>query len=338
MSKTRLVLFLIIVAVWAINQTSYAIEPADAVVRLAVGVGDANNGDEINNWGLLAGFIISDGDQRSVISAAHAVSHNTRSVSKEFWAIFRSQGRPEKLKLIGYDHRLDVALFNFVNVDANKNRPALELGSSDNLVLGDILTSIGHPKGFGWTISSAEIVNLMVNRNDSSSITAPQMVIYDGSINRGVSGGPLLNKENKVVAMSVQAFDSGAGLFSSGGGSALGAAVAVDDIKYVLPKLMVGGEVRHPPIGVRFDNESYCLDWDFDKLKIKRPAVIGGLVALVVDGGSVEDKSGLQAGDVIVSCDDKKLKNACDLYRQIYFRHDFGDEIKLKIDRYGKNR
>jgi len=218
-----------------------------------------------------------------------------------------------------------------------KDRPTLKLGSSTDLKLGDNVTSIGQPLNFRWTVVSGKISHLGVNPNCNRTTKAPQLILYDGSVNEGVSGGPLLNHKGEVVAMSVQMIDVG-GAVLFGAGSTLGLALPVEDIRYVLPKLKAGGEIKHPPIRMKFDREDRMLDWEFEQLQIRRPSIVGGLAIFRLNDDSAEKEAGLKIGDVIVSCDGKKPKSVCDLYRQIYFRHDFNEEMKLLIDRYGQQQ
>jgi len=123
MSRSKIVLWLVVVVITIVigSKRLHAAELVDAVVCLNAAISNINKGDEIESWRQMTGFIIDDDGQRLIVSVGHGVDYSGHTYAKEFWAIC-SEGRPERLELIGYDHQLDVALFGFLRADANKER------------------------------------------------------------------------------------------------------------------------------------------------------------------------------------------------------------------------
>lgn len=332
---SRLFGLFLIIFIFAAGGNLNAADPADAVVYLTIGYGQQDK-TEITDWNWLTGFVINNQDKKAVLTAAHFIDDDQVGMIKEIWAIFRTNKRPARLALVGYDYRVDVAWLRFVQTDAEKDQSSLVLGDSQNLTAGNqVVSIIGHPLNLLWTVVSGKIANL--NAGINNNFSQPQVIIYDGFIESGVSGSPLLNEKNEVVGMAVGSFFHQSP-FDFGGAPAnsLAVAIPVDDIKDVLPELKKGGAVEHPPLGMKFEAEHRLLDWEFQKNNISRPTV-SGLMITVVKKNSAEEQAGLLAGDVILSCDNREPKDACDLYRLIYFRHDFDEEMELKINRYGQD-
>lgn len=311
------------------------IDCKESVVLIAVGVGPKKT---INAWHHLSGFIFEDKDGKWVISAGHLVKKDKTEEIKKIIAYFHSKTKnPENLKLVGYDSRLDISLLKFVNQKAVKDLPALKLGSSNNLKTGQGVISIGHLSILKWTETSGEIVNLVTGIN--YKFKQPQLIIHSSVINPGSSGSPLLNSQKEVVGVNVMLiyplikhnYFKYPKLVNI-----LSAAVPIDDIKSVLPRLKKGGKVERQPVGMNFEYSSRFHKIDLRKWGIKKRPPIPGLMVYKLRPDSVEEKADFQLGDIILSCDDKVTENIGGLYRTIYFEHGFDELMKIKINRYGK--
>jgi len=197
-------------------------------------------------------------------------------------------------KIVGRDPKTDLAL---IKIEPEKPLPALSLGDSDKLEVGDWVVAIGNPFGLGHTVT-AGIVSAKYRKIGASSYD--NFIQTDASINPGNSGGPLLNMAGEVIGINTA-------IFSQGGGSiGIGFAIPVNMAKDLIPQLKAGKVVRGW-LGVMIQKITPELK---DKLKLKNDK--GALVADVTPGGPAE-KAGLQRGDVIVAFDGKEIQEMNEL-------------------------
>jgi len=197
-------------------------------------------------------------------------------------------------KMVGRDPKTDLAL---IKIDPEKPLPALVLGDSDKLEVGDWVVAIGNPFGLGNTVT-AGIVSAKYRKIGASSYD--NFIQTDASINPGNSGGPLLNMAGEVVGINTAIFSQ------SGGSIGIGFAIPVNMAKDLIPQLKEGKVVRGW-LGVMIQKITPELK---DKLKLKEDK--GALVADVTSGGPAE-KAGIKRGDVIVAFDGKEIQEMNEL-------------------------
>jgi S1-C subfamily serine protease len=148
-------------------------------------------------------------------------------------------------QVIGTDPRNDLALLR-VSASPEELHP-VELGSSDALQVGQWAIAIGNPFGqFDRTLTTGVIsaLNRTLEGADGRMITG--VIQTDAAINRGNSGGPLLDSSGRVIGINTAIFSP------TGANAGVGFAVPVDTIKRVLPDLLELGRYRHPWLGVRY--------------------------------------------------------------------------------------
>jgi S1-C subfamily serine protease len=147
--------------------------------------------------------------------------------------------------VVGADPRNDIALLR-VDAPAELLVP-VELGTSEGLLVGQRAIAIGNPFGqFGRTLTTGVISALgrTLEGDDGRPITG--VIQTDASINRGNSGGPLLDSSGRVIGIN-------SAIFSPSGASAgVGFAVPVDTVRRLLPDLLELGHYRHPWLGIRY--------------------------------------------------------------------------------------
>jgi len=316
-------------------------EHLDAVVYISVffeKVNKSPNGRDVKrpSWNYLSGFIFDDGDQKRVLSNAHLTDNGIDNI-KKIVAHFRPGTKlPEELKLLGYDRQLDIALLEFINPEAVKNHPALKLGSSKGLKLLQKVISIGHPNPLLWAADTGVINNLRDAVNHSSS--QPELIIHDCHLNSGSSGSPLLSEHYEVVGVNRSLIYPGSGFGFSGSQQPVniwGTAVPIDDVKFLLPKLRAGGEVKHLHIGIKVYYSNFFDESELSPFWIKKRP-INGLMVIRADVGTLGARAGLWPGDVIVSCNGQKPKDLMHLLKMMYLYHDVKDPLILEIDRFGE--
>jgi len=241
---------------------------------------------EFKQRGLGTGFII---DKDGFILTNNHVVEDTDEIKVKL-----GDDREFSAQIIGRDPKTDLAL---VKIDAKDPLPALSLGDSDKLEVGDWVVAIGNPFGLGNTVT-AGIVSAKYRQIGAGAYD--NFIQTDASINPGNSGGPLLNTAGEAVGINSAIFSQ------SGGSIGIGFAIPINMAKNLLPQLKTGKVVRGW-LGVMIQKITPDLK---DKLKLKEEK--GALVSDVTAGGPA-DKAGIQRGDVIVSFDGKEIKDSSEL-------------------------
>lgn len=225
-------------------------------------------------------------------------------------------GRVLDAKKIGQDEPSDVAL---LKVEA-KSLPAAKIGNVDKLKPGAWVLAFGAPFGFDHSVS-AGIVSAK-GRSLPWNAYVP-FIQSDASINRGNSGGPLVNGAGEVVGINSQI------LSSNGGSIGLSFSIPIDLAMEVADQLKKTGKVERGFIGVGYQELSADIA---DSFGLDRPR---GAVITQVSKGDAADKAGLKAGDVILSIEGITVENAGAL-PVIVGRMKPGSKAKFDILRDGK--
>lgn len=151
-------------------------------------------------------------------------------------------------EVVGVDPRNDVAL---LKVDAPEDiLVPVEFGVSESLKVGQRAIAIGNPFGqFGRTLTTGVISALDRTLEGSDGRTITGIIQTDAAINRGNSGGPLLDSSGRVIGINTAIFSP------TGTSAGVGFAVPIDTVKRLLPDLLTLGRYRHPWLGVRYAYE-----------------------------------------------------------------------------------
>jgi serine protease Do len=221
-------------------------------------------------------------------------------------------------KIIGRDPKTDLAL---IRIESDQVLPALPLGDSDKLEVGDWVMAIGNPYGLGHTVT-AGIVSAKYRQIGAG--TYDNFIQTDASINPGNSGGPLLDTTGKVIGVNTAIFSQ------SGGSIGIGFAIPINMAKDLLPQLKEGKVVRGW-LGVVIQQVTSELK---DKLKLSTEK--GALVADVVEGGPAE-KAGIERGDVIITFDGKDINESDDL-PYIVASTPVGKTVTVEVMRKGERK
>ncbi len=233
-----------------------------------------------------SGFIISNDGY--VITNNHVVQ-NAEEI------IVRLNDRREfTAELIGTDKRSDIAV---LKIDAI-NLPALKLGNSSKLNVGEWVLAIGSPFGFDYSVTAGIIS--AIGRSLPNENYVP-FIQTDAAINPGNSGGPLFNLEGEVIGVNSQIYSR------TGGFMGLSFAVPVDVVKDVYKQLRENGRVARGWLGVLIQDVTRELAESFD---MDHPH--GALIAKILPDGPAE-KAGLEVGDIVVKFNDKKVSFSSDL-------------------------
>ena len=259
-----------------------------------------------------SGFIFKD---NYILTNYHVVEDATEVV------VSLSDRREFIANVIGIDPLSDLAVLEVEGQDL----PAVNIGNSDELEVGDWVVAIGSPFSFDFSVT-AGIVSAkgrsIQNNNIGNYVPFLQT---DVAINPGNSGGPLFNLEGGVVGINSQIYSR------SGGYQGLAFSIPINVALDVADQIITNGEVKRGYLGVRMSE----VDSDLaDALGMSKP--YGALINDVEDGESA-DNAGLQPGDVIIEFNKKEIKFSSDL-PHVVGQIKPGSNAKGKVIRDGKTK
>ena len=219
-------------------------------------------------------------------------------------------------KIVGQDPQTDVAL---IKVDA-RDLPAIRLGDSDAMQIGDQVMAIGNPFGIGQTATLGIISAL---GRSLGMLDYEDFIQTDASINPGNSGGALVNMDGELVGINT------AILSRSGGSQGVGFAIPSNMAKQIMTSLIAHGKVQRAQLGVQIQNIDQAMA---EAHGLKSPH--GVLIADVIKGASAQ-KAGLRAGDVILAVNGKDVQDVSHMRNQISLS-DIGSTVDLRVLRDGR--
>jgi serine protease Do len=203
-----------------------------------------------------------------------------------------------------------------------KDLPVFEIGSPDQLQVGEWVLAIGTPFGFDQSVTAGIVSAKGRSLPDGNYVPFIQT---DVAINPGNSGGPLINMQGKVVGINSQIYSR------SGGYMGLSFAIPIDVAMNVVEQIKSKGKVSRGWLGVQIQDVTRQLAESFN---MDRPH--GALVAKVIAGGPAE-KAGLQIGDIIVEFNGQVIETSGELPPRVgVFPID--EKAKVKIIRQGEKQ
>jgi S1-C subfamily serine protease len=284
--------------------------------------------DPVPVEGAGSGFVI---DPRGYILTNFHVVQGAQSIE----VVLGDQSR-YPAKFIGADQRNDVAL---IQIDPKgKKLASLTLGDSAALQVGQKVLAIGNPFGFQSTLTTGVVSALGRTVQTSQSTFIDEAIQTDASINRGNSGGPLIDTHGDVIGINSAIYTP------SGTAAGIGFAIPINTAKVIAHDLMTDGRVHQAFLGVRTLPVAGWLSEALD-LPVKdgllieeatsgAPAAQAGL-----RGGDRVAQAGMRriaiGGDVIVSVDGQKISNQLDLSLILNHKRP-GDTVTVSIYRGGK--
>ncbi len=217
-------------------------------------------------------------------------------------------------KVIGLDKSSDIAL---IKIETKKKLPAVKLGSSKDLEVGEWVAAFGNPFGHGHSMTKG-IVSAIGREIDEINLFP--FIQTDASINPGNSGGPLVNIRGEVIGVN-SAIDARA--------QGIGFAIPIDNVKTLLPQLEKDGKVKRGYMGVALqdisEEEAASIDLNTSE----------GALVVHVEPGSPADKSGVKPRDLVIEFNGKKIRTSNDLTKEV-LKISLGEKANVKLNRRGK--
>lgn len=274
---------------------------------------------EYRQSGLGSGVIIDDDGY--ILTNEHVVSDASEI------EVTLSDGRKLKGIVKGSDPRSDLAI---IKIDAD-NLPVAKLGDSDKVKVGEWVVAIGNPFGFIMSNPQPTItVGVISALHRSFGYAGLNQTRYygdliqtDAAINKGNSGGPLVNLRGEIIGINALIYST------TGGYQGIGFAIPVNRAKRILEELKAGKEVKYGWLGVQVQSLTPELISLFNL-----PDDKGALVAEIIPDSPAQ-KGGLQKGDLIKKVDDKNILSSTEL-ANIITHLEMGQKTKIIVLRNGK--
>jgi len=229
-----------------------------------------------------------------------------------------SDGRRFDAKVIGKDPRSDIAL---IQLNDATNLTAIQMADSDNLQVGDYTVAIGNPYGLGETVTSGIVSAL--GRSGLNVDNYENFIQTDAAINRGNSGGALVNLNGELIGINT------AILAPDGGNIGIGFAIPSNMVKNLTAQMIEYGQVKRGELGIMGTE----LNSELAKA-IHVNAQRGAFISQVLPNSSAE-KAGMKPGDVIVSMNGKPLNSFAALRAEVGSLP-VGTKLALGVIRDGK--
>lgn len=260
----------------------------------------------------LGSGVIIDADKGYVVTNNHVVDNATKI------SVQLNDGRKFDAKVIGKDPRSDIAVIQLQNA---KNLTAIKMADSEQLRVGDYTVAIGNPYGLGETVTSGIVSAL--GRSGLNIENYENFIQTDAAINRGNSGGALVNLNGELIGLNT------AILAPDGGNIGIGFAIPSNMVKNLSKQMIEFGQVKRGELGIMGTE----LNSELAKA-MKVDAQRGAFISQVMPKSAAE-KAGIKAGDVILSMNGKPISSFAS-FRADIGTMPIGTKVTLGLLREGK--
>jgi Do/DeqQ family serine protease len=276
--------------------------------------GPGAGGREFKQFGAGAGSGVIVSSQGYIVTNNHVIEN-----ASEIEVILNDNSK-YAAKVVGTDPSTDIAVLKI----EGSNFPAIPIGNSDDLKIGEWVLAVGNPFNLTSTVTAgivsakARNINLLSERNSKEVVPIESFIQTDAAVNPGNSGGALVNTRGELIGINT-AIASQTGSYSG-----YSFAVPVNLVDKVMRDLIDFGIVQRGYLGVQIADVSQEI-----KEKNKLPDLKGVFIAKVVEGGSA-DKAGLKDGDVVLKIGSKEVNSVAALQEEIGKRRP-GDKVTLSV-------
>jgi Do/DeqQ family serine protease len=281
---------------------------------------NGDNGDspprerEFRSQGLGSGVVVRrDGDDYFVLTNSHVVGD-----ADEIRIVMHDESE-YTATLIGKDQRMDLAMVKF---QSDKNLPVANLGDSDDLYVGDWVLAVGSPFGFVSSVT-AGIVSAKGRTGPEQNIS--EFIQTDAAINKGNSGGALVNLNGEVIGINTWI------AAPTGGNVGVGFAIPINSAKKAIDDFIQEGEIQYGWLGVTVSDipDEIASEMDLEE-------VDGALIHNVYQD-SPADKGGIRPGDFVTAINGEQVSNRNEVVRKVG-NLAAGEEASFTVIRSGRER
>ncbi|MCP4202593.1 MAG: PDZ domain-containing protein [bacterium] len=258
-----------------------------------------------------SGFVVAANG--TVVTNAHVIEGASRIL------VTLSTGRELEAEVLGFDRDSDLAVLKV----AGRNLPAVELGSSSDLLIGETVIALGNPLGLSNTVTTGVLsARGRTVPAETGERLFTDFLQTDASINPGNSGGPLVNLEGDVIGINTAIV---------AGAEGIGFAIPADRVRRVVDDLLRYGSLQPIWTGLRLVSLDRELAREYD-LPLDRGAIVEQ-----VHPGSPAARSGFRVSDVLLEVGDRKVSSKEDVMTAVYSVA-VGSRVPIKIWRDGSQR
>ena len=273
-----------------------------------------------------SGFLMDDTGH--IVTNAHVVDGATKTT------VTFEDGTQAKGTILGADKSADVAVVKIDKVPTGVS--PVPLGNSGGLTVGQEVVAIGNPYGYSGTATTGIVSALKRAIQSPSGFTIQNAIQTDAAINQGNSGGPLFDRDGRVIGINSQIASE------NGGNVGIGFAVPIDTVRPIVASIIAGGTAQHAWIGIQGRELTPGL-----AQKLGLVGKRGVIVASLDDRGPAND-AGMKAadsadaavpkgGDLIVAVNGKPITDMADVSEAVASRK-VGEQITVTVLRDGKSQ
>jgi Do/DeqQ family serine protease len=276
--------------------------------------GPGAGGREFKQYGAGAGSGVIVSSQGYIVTNNHVIEN-----ASEIQVVLNDNSKYDA-KVIGADPSTDIAVLKI----EGENFPAIPIGNSDELKIGEWVLAVGNPFNLTSTVTAgivsakARNINLLSERSAQDIVPIESFIQTDAAVNPGNSGGALVNTRGELIGINT-AIASQTGSYAG-----YSFAVPINLVDKVMRDLIDFGIVQRGFLGVQIADVTQDV-----KEKNKLPDLKGVFLAKVTEGGSA-DKAGLKDGDVILKIGSKEVNSVASLQEEIGKRRP-GDKVSLTV-------
>lgn len=219
--------------------------------------------------------------------------------------------------------------------DAKDALPPVQVGTSNNLQVGQKVFAIGNPFGLDHTLTSGIISALgrsLEDEDGGSNSSMNGLIQTDAAINPGNSGGPLLDSAGRLIGVNVAIYSP------SGASAGIGFAIPVDTVNRVVPRLIKEGRYTRPALGITMNDgvsQKIIDKLDTTGVLVLNVAPDSPAARAGIRGTQLTDNDELVLGDIVQAIDDKPIKTISDL-TEVLDNYSLGSKVRIKLLRDGK--
>jgi len=269
-----------------------------------------------------SGFIINS--EGLIVTNQHVANKHAKRI-----VVSLPDGSQYEAEVLGEDELADLALLKINNAD--RSFPAMEFGNSDSVLVGEWSLAVGNPFGLFESAKPSVTVGVVsaVNRDFRPNPNEPRvymdMIQTDAAINRGNSGGPLVDSEGKVIGVNTFIFTGG----TSGGNVGLGFAIPSNRVQKIIKQLSTAGEVT-----LSYDPGFKTIEMTRQLIVKYNLPVMRGLLVNSVNKDGPAFEAGIVPGDIILKIGEERVQSK--MHAQALFReYQEGDSMRVELYRKG---